>query len=169
MRYFEKKDLEKKTFGRGARFGYEFRKGWELSYRMGQTARGDWVICELTIKRKWRSLTDSVEPPGGITTLLLRKVRLGEDRRYGSATIETQDPAGIKPQQTTPGRHRGRPLVISVKKYQRIAMRDRALRLAKAPHPAKTLAEEFGYKRPAMRSLLRRIRDKVNRGLLPKL
>jgi hypothetical protein len=171
--------LELKSFGEQTDFGDRLDGVWSITYRLGYTADGKLGIRELTIKpfvRAPRLTGDDDEdlrelraiggnrpiPGGGITTALLRRIRIGEELRYGRACIRTQrhDPP-VKRQHE----NRGRPRVLSNAFYRKVARRYRQLNQQRVPHPAKTIASEFGYTRKGMGSVLDRCRQK---GLLSR-
>jgi hypothetical protein len=131
--------------------------GWLIVYAVRRNPDGKFGIERLTIRPNWTSWKESVIgpiPDGGVTSALLRRIPVGAQLRYARAAIESQH-ADPPPSRMT-GR-RGRPKVIPLQRRKKILTDYRALVEARAPHPVKTLAAKYGFQRPAMSKLLKRL------------
>jgi len=162
--------VDDREFDTETRFGGHVAE-WYFDYRLGTTRDGRLVIRELHIKPLKRSLADAFAPvpQGGITARLLRRLPLGAELRYARTVVVTQDPSPTPkgPADSGTRRRPGRPASKPLSHYKRVSDRYKVLAKARAPHPAKTLAEEFGYTRDGMRAVLYRCRNKL--GLLPRV
>ena len=146
-------------------------ESWRYDYLVGRDVTGAIVLRELRIRRTAKSHAEyaSPLPKGGITRAVLNRIRFREETRYASQVLAQQrlDPEpSKKPAKWLEGKKPG-PKPLSIALYKRVGARFRALALERSPHPAKTLAREFGYSRVGMRALLYRYDRMANRGLVP--
>lgn len=135
----------------GAAFVQPLGGGWQVRFDMeGVPPHYDqMVLVRLRVEP-----VGSV-PPGGLTQDVMRQVRLGPARRYAALSRRRGGTGAAVPRSDK----RGRPRVLGLPFYRRVAKDYAALVHAGAPTPAKTLAEKFDYTRTGMRSLLKRCRQ----------
>ena len=122
---------------------------WRVKCEMVRTVSGRRVVGSLTIDARGKL------PDNGLTVDVLKSVRLGRARAY--ADLNWPRPRKGAPQSAGDGP--GRPATLTSQFYRKVWERRKALVSSGDPHPAKTLATEFKKSRPAMRSILQRIRD----------
>jgi hypothetical protein len=136
--------------------------GWRVSWRLGVLKNGAFAVKDLHIdrydaalNREWRTESDfqawlaALTIPGqGITTRLLRKLRLREPTARTKRILKQQLPRRVK----SPKENRGRPLAHSLPWYRELERRYNA-----APSK-KALAHEYGMTQGAMRTAVHRYR-----------
>ena len=156
--------------------------GWRIEWQMGRNAEGQVVVSSLRIKPahdkkldrilkrskrnsdEWfaalRAVMMPVIPGAGITSRLLRRVRLGEPARSGKEAIATDRwPAGDRKR-----RRRGAPETIKITWWRQLNNRYCELRAEGRRDYAKVLAKEFfGSSNARARA---RMRSRISRGIL---
>jgi hypothetical protein len=128
---------------------------WEISYLLGYSADGKVVMKELRLFPRRKSVQDQSAPvpQGGITTDLLRSVKVGAELRYGRAVLRTQSLAPTPPKKAG---KRGRPRADRA----RLLKRYRQLYAARAANPENQLAIEEDMTPSALRTALTRCRQR---------
>lgn len=155
--------------------------GWTITWQMGRAANGQLVVSELRIVRTpnhrlikkavpgskaWqalaRELFNPVIPESGITTAMLRRVRLGSPTRAGRLAIAS-DKWPVRLRQSRPRRSVGRPETIGYQWWKQLDASYSELRRQQRRDYAKVLAIKFGLSRPVMRA---RISRGIQKGLI---
>lgn len=134
---------------------------WSVSIRVGRDVKGRMVIGRVEIKPALRSLADVGRPlpEGGITTKILRSLKLSMDRREAGAWV-AMDAARMTRKSPT---GRGRPRVYSDAFYRKFAGAHQQLCRKRSDRVVPELATTFGLTVGATHKMVRRCRD---RGLI---
>jgi hypothetical protein len=160
-------------------FSEAIDEDWEMHYRLGPAIDGTLVISHLIIAARHRHYgpaTDDIAtllrnrrravPGGGITTAVLRGIKLGVPTRYARALIKTQDPdrAAVS---ASPGKkakgaaRRGRPRTRTDAFFRQLLEEKLALERAKVPNVAKEIACKHGFNRSTVRAWLSRASERL--------
>lgn len=157
--------------------------GWVVEWQMGRGQNGELVVSALRIYMKqgdppvfgddavfsgaawvkfWRAWAQHKEPmiPGaGITSEMLRKVRLGTARRGGATAIRRGDETLAAPSPAAPAARPGRRPQRSMQWWRALAKRRDEVRRSRPHDYAAVLAQEYGMSRTNMRSKLHELRN----------